>query len=91
MPTDAPLPFISLEPCSGITVGKIGCRWFGEGSSNSALILLCLFLGLWSMSAMQRGCTGFQAAFCMLKASDKFSDAYKGKGWDVLYAVVGVL
>lgn len=91
MPTDASLPFISLEPGSGITVGKIGCRWFREGSGNSALILLCLFLGFWSMSATQRGCTDFQAAFCMLKAGGKFSDAYKGKSWDVLCAVVGGL
>lgn len=35
------------------------------------------------MSATQRGCTDFQAAFCMLKAGGKFSDAYKGKSWDV--------
>lgn len=43
------------------------------------------------MSATQRGCTDFQAAFCMLKAGGKFSDAYKGKSWDVLCAVVGGL
>ena len=75
--TDAPLPVFSLEPGSGITVRKVGCRWFWGGFCSHFAVSPPRTLEHFCHAKRRREFAFISGQLCMLKAGGKFNAGYK--------------